>query len=107
MFEIHSRIAGIIGGDFFGGSDGNYVPAAIPTFGSEVNQIIRHFDDVKIMFDDHDSGAFVHDILQNRQQIDDIMTVQSSCGFVEDIYRLVGNPFVQLTRQFYPLGFTS
>jgi hypothetical protein len=46
------------GHDFFGRTGGNYAPAVVAAFGAEVNNVVRAFDHIQVMFN-HEHGVTV------------------------------------------------
>ena len=66
------------------------ISAAVPSLGTEVDDVIRAFDDIEVVFDDDDGVARVRQFLQNFDEFFDIVGVESGRRFVEDIYRFSG-----------------
>ena len=66
---------------------GNDLPAAIAGFRAEVNHPVRAFDHVKVVFDDDDGMARVHEALENLEQHAHVVEVQAGGGFVEEKQR--------------------
>ena len=63
---------------------------AVPTFGPHINQPIRRFDDIKIVFDHNNRVALVHKLVEHLEQFAHILEMQTGCRLVEDIQRAPG-----------------
>ncbi len=77
-------VAGLARGDLFGYSLGNDLPAFIPSFRPEIDDPIRAFDHVKVVFDDQHGMAGINEALKDFEQQADIVEVQAGGGFVEE-----------------------
>ncbi|STQ08152.1 Uncharacterised protein [Enterobacter cloacae] len=59
------------------------------------------------MLNDHNSVALIAKLMQNVEQLLDIRKVQTGGRLIENVQRLPGTAFGQLTRQLHALRFTS
>ena len=57
------------------------LPPGLPTFGSEIDDVVRASDHVHLVFDHDGSVALLHEALQQLEQVLDIGEVQS-CGWL-------------------------
>jgi hypothetical protein len=79
-----SGVAGPARSHCFRCSGHEELPAGVPGFGPEVNDPVGAFEDVEIMFDDHQRVAGIHQSLQRLEQDADVVEVQPGGGFVEE-----------------------
>ena len=82
-------------------------PATMTALWSQINQVIRRFNDVQIMLDNHYAVAALHQSLQHLHQTMNIRRVQASSRLVQNIEGLACAAPRQLCRQFDPLRFAS
>ena len=59
------------------------------------------------MFDDHNRVALIAQLMQHVEQLLDIRKVQTGSRLIQNIQRLTGAAFGELTRQLHALGFTA
>ncbi len=71
----------------------DYRSAVFSAFGTEVDNMVRHFYYVEIMFDYYNGIAFGYESLQNSDKFFDVLTVQSGSRFVKNINRFAGRSF--------------
>ena len=93
--------------DFFWRAAANHLTTTRTTFGTDVDDPVRCFDHVQIVFDHQNCIARFDKVLQNLQQHRDIGKVQTGRRFVQQIQRLAGATFDKFASQFNPLGFTT
>ena len=60
-------------------------PPRFPPSGPEIDHPIGRLDHVEIVFDDHDASARLNQPAKRRQQLADVVEVQASSRFVEDV----------------------
>ena len=68
----------------------DYRSAVFSAFGTEVDNIIRHFDYVEIMFDDYYGIAFGYESLQYSDKFFDVCAMKSPSRYVKKINRFAG-----------------
>ena len=61
--------------------------AAVAALGSEVDDIIRCFYDIKVVLNYNDGVSGVGELIDYAQELMDIGHMQTGGGFVEDIHR--------------------
>ena len=71
-------------GDFVGGADGNDLSALVAGVGAEVNDPIGGFHDLKVVLDDEDGVAGVHQSLEDFEQHAHVVEVQAGGRFVKE-----------------------
>ena len=69
----------------FGGTGADELSAALPAFGSKIDQPVRRFDDVKVMLDHDDRIALIPQAMQHTQQLADIVKMKPGSGFIQNI----------------------
>ncbi len=79
----------------------------VPAFRSQVDHIIRAFDQIKIMLDDHYGMAFLHQFLKTPEEYGYIMRVESDGGFVKEIQDVFFSLMDQVVGQFDALQFPA
>jgi hypothetical protein len=72
------------GSDFLGCSGGNDLPALVAGVGAEVYDPIGGFHDLKVVLDDEDGVAGVHQSLEDFEEHAHIVEVQAGGRFVEE-----------------------
>ena len=82
----------------------NKLAALIPAIRAKVDQIIRAFDDVEIMFNDQDRIAPIDQPLQDLKQFVDIGKMKSRRRFIKDIERPACRGLTKFARQLNPLS---
>ena len=71
--------------NLFRGALGNNLAATIASFRSKVHDPVGGLNHVQVMLDDDDSIAMVTQVVQHREQLFDVMKVQASGWFIENI----------------------
>ena len=61
--------------------------AARPSFGSQVDDVVRRLDDVEVVLDDDDRVALIDELVQDVEQLVRVGEVQSGRRLVEDVER--------------------
>ena len=96
-FQIFPQIFSGIGlfhlCNFFRGTGCHNRSAAISAFRSHINDLVRSFDHIQIVFDDDNGIAALRQTPQDLNKLVDILKVQSGCRFIQYIYRLTGASF--------------
>ena len=87
LFQILSREALRAGGDLLRRAAGDDLPAAGAALRSEIDDIVRDLDDIKIVLDDEHGIARVDQPLQDLDQLVHVRHVQARRRLVEDIER--------------------
>ena len=73
--------------DFFRRAFGDDVSAFVATFGAEVDDPVGTFDDVHVMFDDHNGVACINEAVENVNEFFDVCEVEACGGFVKNVER--------------------
>ena len=73
--------------------------AAVSALWTHVDEVVRGFDEVEVVFDHHDGVALLHEPLENADELFHIRGVQSRRRLIENVDRAPGLPFRQLRRQ--------
>ena len=82
--------------------------SGLPRFRTHIDQPIRSGDDIEIVLHDQDRVPLVHKAAEDREQLHHVSCVQTGCRFIKNEKRrrrLLGSH--QLSRNFYPLSFSS
>src|SRR6476660_2205928 len=69
----------------FRGARHNNLPAASSAFRAEIDDPIRNFDDIEIMFNAEHGTTSVNELAEGREKLTDIIKVEASRGLVENI----------------------
>ena len=89
------------------GPFGNQFPAAVTTIGSQIDDPIRYFDDIQVVFDDQHRVASFNQALQHFDEFVHICSVESDRGFIEHIKGSACGTARQFLGEFHPLGFPT
>ena len=81
--------------------------AAVSALRTEVDDMVRAFDHVEIVFDDDHGVAPVDEALQDVDESRDVVGRESRRRFVENVERLAGRAFGELGGQFHALRFAA
>ena len=106
-FEELPGVARRVFGDLFRRAAGDDFPAAAAAFRPQIDDPVRRFDDVKVVFDDDDGVAAVAQAVQHVEQLAHVVEVQAGGRFVQDVEGATGVAFGEFARQFYPLRFAT
>ena len=107
LFQSAAGVGLLAFGDFFWRAATNHSTTARTTFGADVDDPVRCFDHVQVVFDHQNRIASFDEVLQNLQQHRDVGEVQTSRRFVQQIQCLASAAFYQFPSQFNTLGFTA
>src|SRR5690625_3091547 len=81
--------------DIFNCTINDNCSATDTTFRTQVDDIIRHFDDIEVMFDDDDRISVIHKSLQHFDELAYIFGMEAGRRFVQYIERASVRAFVQ------------
>ena len=84
-------------------SRGDDFAAAGAAFGAEVDDPVGGLHDVQIVFDHHHRVALVAQPMQHVEQLGDVVEVQASGGFVEDVEGLAGAALGEFAGELHAL----
>jgi hypothetical protein len=71
---------------------GHDIAPAIAAFRADIDDVIRHFDDVEVVLD-HDHGiAMIDQDCKDGDQAFDVIAMKTGRRLIEDIDRLAGRP---------------
>src|SRR5690606_35530937 len=93
-------------GNVFRRTLGDNTAASAAAFRAQVNYPVRRLDHIQIVLDDHHRIARVHQFAQNVQQKRDVVEVQASRGFVQNVESAACAATRQLQRQLDALSLT-
>ena len=82
--------------NFFRSSRRYNATATGSSFGSEINNPICRFNDVKIVFDDDNCIALINQTIDDVEQLADVLKVQPGSRFIKDVDRTPSGAFLQL-----------
>lgn len=86
---------------------GNDLTPTAAAFGSHINDPIRGFNDVEIVFN-HDNGvASFHELIEHAQEQRDIVEVQPGRWFIKNVESLPGTALGELKRELDALCFAA
>ena len=87
FFKILTGIGSLHFGNLLRRTCGNYSASAVPSLGTEINDMIRSFDNIKVVFNNNDRVACVNKSMKHLNKTVNICGVEACCGFVKNIYR--------------------
>lgn len=90
-------------GDFLGSSCRDYRSTTITAFETEIDDPVRGFYNVEIVFDDDNCIAVIAQSMQHAQKLLDIVKMQTGRGLVENVKGLPGVALGKLTSELDPL----
>src|SRR5438552_5606780 len=93
--------------DEFGRALGDDAAAALAAFRAEVDDPVGLFDDVEMVLDDEHGVAKIDQALENVEEFTNVVEVQASCRFIQNVERAPGLSLGKLTGQFDALGFAT
>ena len=91
----------------FGCAAGDELSAAASAFGTHVDDIVGHFDDIEVVLNHDDGVALLDQSVEHTEQYADIFKMQSGGGFVEDVDRPTGVALGKFGGQFDALTFAA
>ena len=81
-------VAGVacgVGGDLFGGADGDDLAAAVAALGAHVDDPVGGLDDVEVVLDDEEGAAAFDELAEGGEELGDVVEVEAGGGLVEDV----------------------
>ena len=107
LSQIASRMRAFAFGNFFGRAHRYDRTAAVAPLGTEIDDMIRRFDNVKIMLDHKHGIAVLTKTVQNGEQLFHVCRMQSRCRLVKDIDGLARTALGKLCGKLDALCFTA
>ena len=98
--EPAAGMARIVHGDFFGCSGGDDLAPAVATLGSEIDDPVAALDHFEVVFDDHKRVSCVGESLKHGQQLPDVVEVEPSGRFIEDVKGMSGRTAAEFAGEF-------
>lgn len=86
---------------------GHDLPAKVSSLGSQVDDPVRVFDDVEVVFDDDNRVAAVHEAVEDFEELFDVVEVEAGRRFVEEVERAARIAARKLGGEFDALGFAA
>ena len=108
--EVFQKLAGVGFGilrESFGRAGTDESPPALPAFGSKIDQPVRGFDDIEVVFDHNDRVTLIPQAMQHPQQLADIVKMKPGGGFIQNIECSACGPFREFSGQFDALRFSA
>src|SRR6185503_2227052 len=93
--------------NFFRGTGSDYATPMFPTFGSEIDDVVRALDDVEIVFDYQDRVSERDQALQHIQQFVHVGEVKPGRGLIENIDSSSGRSLRQFLGEFDSLRLSA
>ena len=84
----------------------NLTPAGA-AFRAKIDDPVRGLDDVKVVLDDDDGVARLHEAVQHLQELLDVVEVQACGRLIENVERLSGALAAQFARELDSLGLAA
>ena len=78
-------VGGGVGGDLFGGADGDDFAAGGAAFGAHVDDPVGGLDDVEIVLDDEQRAAAFDEFAEGGEEFLYVVEVEAGGGLVEDV----------------------
>lgn len=101
--EVARGVAAAGGDEGFGCAGKDEVATARTTFGTEIDDVVGRFYDIKIMFNHNQCVAALNQGFEGREEAVDVVEVESRGGFVEDEERGDGALLREVVGQFHAL----
>src|SRR5258708_35606823 len=79
----------------------------VAPFGAEINQPVRRFDDVKIVFDDQKRSAALEQLAESRKKFGNVIEMQARRRFVENVEDALVVRLAEVRGQLQPLRFAA
>src|SRR6185503_2843972 len=98
MLELHY---------LFRSPNANNVPAGVATFCTEIDNMIRCFDHVEVVFDHQQRTTSIDQRTERSQQLVDVVKVQACRRLVEDVERLGSGSLQQVRSELDALRFAA
>src|SRR3974390_363585 len=93
--------------NLFGSARGDDVPALLTAFGTQVDDPVRGFDHIEIVFDDEERCAGFEELAERRQQFGNIVEMQAGGWLVQNVEDALVLRAREMRGQFQALGFAS
>src|SRR5277367_1613022 len=93
--------------NLFGGALRDDAAAFFAAFRAKINDPVRLFDDVEIMFDDQDGVAESDEAVQHVEKFFDVVEMQAGGGLVENIERATSLALGKFACEVGTLGFAA
>lgn len=94
-------------GDLFRSSFRHDLPAPGTPFGAEVDDPVCGFDDIQVVFNDHQRIAGIHEFVKDSEELLDVLKMQTGRWLIHDIEHIFGGSALQLGGDFQALGFAA
>ena len=84
-FEIHAGIAGVAIRHFFRRAGGDNGAALVAAFRTKIDDVVRGFNDVQVVFDDDQTVSGIRQFLQHFVQLFHVCHMQTCGRFVQHV----------------------
>ena len=84
-FKVFAGIAFLVGHDDLWCAATNQLAATITTLGTDINDPVGSFYDIKVMFDHNHRVALIDNGVQHFQELADIMEMKPGGWFIKDV----------------------
>lgn len=101
--EVARGVAAAGGDERFGGAGKDEVSTAGTAFGTEIDDVVGRFYDIKIMFNHNQCVTALDQGVEGREEAVDVVEVKSRGGFVEDEECGDGTLLREVVGQFHAL----
>ena len=101
--EVARGVAAAGGDERFGCAGKDEVSTTGTAFGTEIDDVVGRFYDIKIMFNHNQRVAALDQGVEGREKAVDVVEVKSRGGFVEDEKRGDGTLLREVVGQFHTL----
>src|SRR4029077_10060372 len=105
--EIFAGVRVRITRNLFRSSRGHDRPALRAAFGAQIDHPIGGFDHVQIVFDDYQRGSAIQEFAKGRQELLNVVEMQSRGGLVENVKNAGIGGVNEMSGELQPLGFAS
>src|SRR5438552_17868249 len=105
--QVLASMAGRATRDCLGCALRDNLAAGIAALGTEIDEPITGFDDIKVMLDDQESVAGSAQLEKHFEQLGHIMEMEAGRRFIQDIERAASGFAAQFGRQFDALGLSA
>src|SRR6266849_10155458 len=97
----------LVARDLFRCAGGNHLAAHVTALRPHVDQPVRGFNDVEIVLDDQQRRSRLEQFAKRGQQLGDVVEMQSSRWFVEDVENALVLSPREVGRELEPLRFAA
>ena len=94
-------------GEEFGGAGGDDLPALGAAFGAEVDEPVGVADDLEVVLDDEEAGAFFDELFEGVEEAGDVVEMEAGRGFVEQVQGAFVGGLGEMGGEFDALGFAA